>query len=270
WTVQDLASNAGPASQANAASVTVDRTPPTATLTRPATPTAAATLTYSLVFNESISGLNAIDFTRSGTATGCTVGAPTGGGASGSVALSGCGSGSVVLALKPASVSDVAGNVGPNGQTTAQAVTVDHSGPSATAPAATARAHAQVAGTSAPYQLTWTGSDVDAVARYEPEQSVNGAAFTSLRTNLVTPLPNFGMAAGRTYRFRVRGIDTLGNVGAWVTGPTLTTALVQQTSASIHYAGSWTTATSSVYSAGSTRYSKAGGASASYTFTGRS
>jgi hypothetical protein len=147
---------------------------------------------------------------------------------------------------------------------------VDRSGPSVSAPSAIARAHVQVIGTSAPYQLAWAGSDPAGVARYELQQSVNGATYSSLSTSLTTPIANVGMAAGRTYRFRVRGVDTFGNVGAWVTGPTLTAALVQQTSASIHYAGSWATATSSVYSAGSTRFTKAGGTSASYTFTGRS
>jgi hypothetical protein len=149
-------------------------------------------------------------------------------------------------------------------------VTVDRSGPAVTAPTATARAHVQLVGPSAPYQLRWTGHDNAGVARYELQQGVNGAAYTSLSTTLTSSLANVGMAAGRTYRFRVRGVDTFGNAGSWVSGPTLTTALVQQTSASIHYRGSWATATSSVYSAGSTRYSKAGGASASYTFTGRS
>jgi subtilisin family serine protease len=269
-TVHDVASNTGPTNQVNAASVTVDRTPPTVTLTAPPTPTAAASLSYSLHFNEPASGLNAIDFARAGTASGCTVGAPTGGGSNWTVAVTGCGSGTVVLALKAASVTDAAGNVGPNAQVTAPTVTVDHTGPVVTAPIATARAHAQVVGTSAPYQLVWTGSDASGVARYELQQSVNGAAYVSLSTMLTTPLANVGMAAGRTYRFRVHGIDRLGNAGAWVNGPTLTTALVQQTSASIHYGGSWATAVSSVYSAGSTRFSRADGASASYTFTGRS
>jgi subtilisin family serine protease len=256
----------------NVAAMTVacDSTPPTVALTGPATPTAAATLSYSLAFDEAVSGLGPTDFARTGTATGCAVGTPTGSGQDWSVKVTGCGSGTVVLALKAGSVVDAGGNAGPIAQVTAATVTVDRSGPAVTAPTATARAHVQLVGPSAPYQLRWTGHDNAGVARYELQQSVNGAAYTSLSTTLPSSLANVGMAAGRTYRFRVRGVDTFGNAGSWVSGPTLTTALVQQTSASIHYRGSWATATSSVYSAGSTRYSKAGGASASYTFTGRS
>jgi hypothetical protein len=65
-------------------------------------------------------------------------------------------------------------------------------------------------------------------------------------------------------------VDRAGNVGAWAYGPTLSPLLLQQTSTTIHYTGTWTTTTSTSYSGGSTRYAKVAGASASYTFTGRS
>jgi hypothetical protein len=45
--------------------------------------------------------------------------------------------------------------------------------------------------------------------------------------------------------------------------------LVQNTSSSIHYAGSWATSSSSSYSGGSAKTSSTAGASATYTFTGR-
>ena len=256
----------------NVAAMTVacDSTPPAAAFTSPATPTAASTLSYSLVFDEAVSGLGATDFARTGTAAGCVVGVPTGSGKVWGVAVKGCGSGTVSLALRALSVVDAGGNAGPSAQAIAATVTVDRSGPTVTAPSTTARIHAQVVGKSAPYVLAWTGHDATGVARYELQRSVNGAAWTSVSTTLPTPHANVGMSPGRTYRFRIRGVDTLGNVGAWVIGPTLTPGLIQQTSTSIRYAGRWATATSSVYSAGSTRFSKASGASASYTFTGRS
>ncbi len=47
-----------------------------------ATLTKASTLTYTLTFSEPVAGLAAGDFTRTGTATGCGVGTPTGSGAS--------------------------------------------------------------------------------------------------------------------------------------------------------------------------------------------
>jgi len=45
--------------------------------------------------------------------------------------------------------------------------------------------------------------------------------------------------------------------------------LLQNTSSSIHYAGSWATSSSSAYSGGSVKTSSTAGASATYSFTGR-
>ena len=71
---------AGPLVAVTAGSITIDRTAPTTTLTGPATPTKAASLPYTVKFNESVTGLAAVDFAVTGTATGCVVGAPSGSG----------------------------------------------------------------------------------------------------------------------------------------------------------------------------------------------
>ena len=127
--VADAASNAGPAAAVTAGTVTIDRTAPTATLTRPATPTSAATLSYALTFSESVTGLAASDFTRTGTATGCVVGTPTGSGASYTVPVTSCSAGTVILALKANSVADAASNAGPAAAVTAGTVTIDRTAP---------------------------------------------------------------------------------------------------------------------------------------------
>jgi hypothetical protein len=53
-------------------------------------------------------------------------------------------------------------------------------------------------------------------------------------------------------------------------GPALTAGLVQQSSTYVKYGGSWATATSSSLSGGSAKYATSVGASATWTFSGRS
>lgn len=107
----------------------IDTTPPTAALARPTTPTRATTLTYSLTFSESVTGLAAPDFTRTGTATGCVVETPAGSRAAYTVAVTGCSVGTVIVALKANSVADLAGNSGPTSPASAAAVTIDRTAP---------------------------------------------------------------------------------------------------------------------------------------------
>jgi hypothetical protein len=123
----------GPAAAVVASTVAIDRTAPTVTaFTAPATPTGAATLTYTLTFSEAVSGLAKADFAVSGTATGCTVGAPSGAGASYTVALTNCSDGTVTLTLNAGTVADAAGNTAPASNRVAAAVTIDRTAPTAT------------------------------------------------------------------------------------------------------------------------------------------
>ena len=73
-----------------------------------------------------------------------------------------------------------------------------------------------------------------------------------------------------TVIFSVRAIDRVGNVGEWVQTPVLTPQLVQETSPSIVYGGSWTTLTRSRFSGDSAASTTTAGAEATITFTGRS
>ncbi len=378
-TVSDGAGNPGPATPATAATVTRDATPPTVALTAPATPTSSATLSYGLEFGESITGLAASDFTRTGTASGCAVLAPSGSGAAWAVELTGCGDGTVELTLDAGSVADAAGNSGPVSPITAATITIDTTGPmaalactpdagatnatslactvsfteplgegsaftaadvilggtatgwtagepvgtgtgpygftlsgpgtdgsltaavvagavtdgagnpttasatlawtidrtapTATAPSLTPRTGVALSGTAAPVIIAWTGSGAGgtAVASYRLEKSTNGGATWTVvsaaltTTTFATTVPSSG-----TIRFRVRATDQAGNVGTPMTGPVLTPRLTQQTTTGIHWYRTWTTSSSSACSGGSVRYSKTAGASASYTFTGRS
>jgi len=134
------------------------------------------------------------------------------------------------------------------------------------------RTGTSLAGSSSQARLTWTGKDNaggSGIAFYLVARSVNGGSYSTFGT-VTTPAMNVTLANGTSYRFRVRAVDHEGNTDAWAYGPTIGARLVQQTSSAVHYASTWTTSSSTSYSGGSLRSSKTAGASASYTFTGRS
>jgi hypothetical protein len=108
---------------------TADIAPPAATVTPPASPTAAASLAFGLAFDEPVTGLVAADLGRAGTATGCVVGTPAGAGTTWTVPVTGCGDGTVSLTLAARGVEDAVGNVGPEDAASGGPVLVDRSAP---------------------------------------------------------------------------------------------------------------------------------------------
>ena len=154
-TVDGTGGTPGPTSASTASTVTVDRTAPNVSaFTPPATPTGAVSLPYSLTFSESVTGLAAGDFAISGSATGWTVGAPSGSGAGPyTITLSGGDAGTVILTLNANTVTDTAANTGPASANVAATVTVDRTAPSVSAftpPSTPTNA------TSLPYNLTFS------------------------------------------------------------------------------------------------------------------
>ena len=243
--------------------------PTTATLTR------ASTVTFGLSFAAPVTGLAAADFSRSGSATGCSVGAPSGSGSTYSVAVSGCSSGTVGLALKAGAVRDAVGNLGPTTQAVAATVRIDRLAPAASKPRATLRTGLALGSSSTraklPVRLSLSAADAGGagVATFDVARSVDGGPFKVIATGIAGSTFDAWIKPGRTYRFETRARDTLGNVGAWVAGPKLRPALVQQTSGALRWKGSWRGASSTAYSGGSVRYATAAGARVNYTFTGR-
>ena len=246
--------------------------PPTAVLGfAPSTwMTNAATLTYNLTFAGPVTGLMANDFTVTGSAAGCAVGAPVGSGTTWTISVGSCGTGWVNLQLEPGAVSDGSA-MGPAGLIAAHWVIVDRSKPTTTAPKAGVRSNVKLVGASLQGSISWTGSDTGSagVRDYDVARSTDGAAFVTIKTGLTTASLAVSLPAGHTYRFEVRAHDKANNVSYWAAGPTLTPAIVQQTSTSVTWAGFWTTTSSTSYSGGSARYSSAAGASMTYTFSGR-
>jgi hypothetical protein len=122
-----------------------------------------------------------------------------------------------------------------------------------------------------PVRLAWTASDdVSGVGRYELKQSTDGGVYVDVSTTLTSAAIYLNLAAGHTYKFRVRAFDKAGNVGLVTQSATMTLTGIQQSSSAIHYVGTWTTSTSTTWWGGTAKGSTMPGATASYTFTGRS
>lgn len=244
---------------------------PTATVTPSATVTNAASVTYKVAFSESVTGLSATDFTKSGTATGCIVGAPIGSGAAYVVAVSGCSEGTLKLTLKANSVTDVLAASGPATAVSARTVTIDRTLPTITPVTISLRTGGQVTVAGAlRVDLSWAGSDGagTGIARYQVARSVDSGATWTVLTSYQPASPyTTSVASSGVVRFRVRAVDKAGNVGAWSTTADTTPLLRQE--ASFAFVGPWSTAASASYSGGAVKYSSTIGASATFTFTGR-
>jgi hypothetical protein len=229
-------------------------------------------LAFEVTFATDVSGLEAADFSRTGTATNCVVNAPTGAGADWMVTVSSCSAGTVQLGLKAGSVLDASLVAGPPVDVLGAWVRIDRSKPTAHAPKAAFRNWQVVAGAAMPMLVSWpaaSDSGGSGLSTYDVARSVDGAAFKLLQGGLTATRLTTNAWSGHTYRFEVRARDRAGNVGGWVAGPTLRPVLVQQTSSAVSWSGSWTTDSGSAYMGGSARTASAAGASASYSFSGR-
>jgi hypothetical protein len=229
---------------------------------------------YALHFATPVTGLEAADFTRTGTSAGCIVNPPTGSGTDYTIYLSSCGSGTVGLYLNQQTVTDGSSNVGPAGPIVAATVVVDKTAPTAVTPKPSLRTGIALETASATQRLLvriyWSGSDAGSgVANYDVQRSYDGAAYTTIASAITSPSLNVTMNIGHTYTFRVRARDKAGNVGAWTTAYSWGTALRQNNYSSIVYAGSWSTTTVASASGGTFRASSSAGASATLAFSGR-
>jgi hypothetical protein len=233
--------------------------------------TRASSLAFDVTFPRPVNGLAATAFAIGGSARGCVRGNPTGSGAAYVIVVTGCTPGSVVLAITPQSVTDAADNTstGPPILTRSRSVLIDRTAPTGSAPSASLRSGTALAGSAVPLRLKWTASDSGGgLDRHELAQSRNGStAWTPL--SAPTTLVNLNVVPSGTVRYRARAVDLAGNVGAWAYGSTLTPRLVQQTSTSIHYHGTWSSSTFASFSGGSARFGRSSTASATYTFKGR-
>ncbi|HEX3264144.1 MAG TPA: glycosyl hydrolase family 18 protein [Candidatus Limnocylindrales bacterium] len=242
----------------------------------PVSPTRSGDLTYRLLFGGAIRGLGATDITRTGTATGCHVGTPTGSGATWTIRVTGCGPGSVQLALRARSVTDAVSNIGPSTTAFAARVVIDRTAPRSTAPRVALRSGVALASASTDAKLavglSWSATDGGGagVRDYDVRRSVDGGAWADLAVDTTSRSMLIALTPGHEYRFQVRARDRAGNVGTWTSGPAIPVLLRQNQTSALSYSGTWKLVSASGYSGGSVRYATAAGASVRYAFTGRS
>jgi hypothetical protein len=176
-----------------------------------------------------------------------------------------------VCAVAPVAAVDQRGVIRPASACSIGAVQLDRSAPVATAPTVAIRAGSTLSGTAVRALITWTARDNvggSGVSSFVVQRSRNGGAWSAVAT-VLTPSYSPLLSIGTAYRFRIVAIDHDGNRSAAATSSSNTPRLTQGTSTALHYTSTWRTASSTAYSGGSTRYATTGGASASYTATGR-
>ena len=257
--------------------VVIGRTAPTTVLgfEAPINPNRALSLTWRLRFGGPIGALSAGDFSRSGTATGCRIGTPTGSGATWSVTLYGCSAGTVQLALKPATVVDAVRNWGPTTSVASATLLIDRSPPFASTPRVTLRRGEPLVSSSGSTGLlatvSWFGADPGGagIRSFDLRRSTDGGRWTAVATGITGTTREVALLPGHSHRFEVRARDRAGNVGPWVAGATFVAQLRQEGWDAVSWTGAWQGASTAAFSAGSVRYSTDAGASFRTTFTGR-
>lgn len=105
--------NAGNLSTTATCSIDIDSIIPIGNwYSQPSSPTSLTSFSYTLVFDQVVTGLTTGDFSISGTATGCQI-SLSGSGTNYTVTLSSCSQGTIQITLSANSISDEHGNLGP-------------------------------------------------------------------------------------------------------------------------------------------------------------
>jgi hypothetical protein len=115
-----------------------------------------------------------------------------------------------------------------------------------------------------PVRVQWTPSPTAGVA-YQLQEQVSGGSWTTLYTG-TTPRFATQLAFGDTYNFQVRA-SMGGTSSAWQGGASFSVLGLQESAFST--TGTWTAASNTKLWGGMGEYTKAGGASAALSFTGR-
>jgi hypothetical protein len=165
--------------------------------------TSASSLTYTLLFDGTVTGLAATDFTVGGTATGWTVSAVSGSGAGPYTvtATRGAGAtdGTLVISLRAASVTDGFGGTAPGAKSDASSVIVDTAGPSVASFTTATVSPSNAAG------LTYT------VTFNEPVTGLSGGDFTVGGTATGWSVTGVTAAGANAYTVTLNG--TMGTDG---------------------------------------------------------
>ena len=111
--------------------------------------------------------------------------------------------------------------------------------------------------------------DATTLQLYQLQQSVDGGSWANVSLASATSTSAIvAVAPGRGYRYRARAFDKADRASAWVTGPTLTASVAQETAAT--YTGTWVTAGHPDYLGGKAKASETRGSEVTFTFNGPS
>jgi len=276
--VTDKAGHTGPTANAAATvNFAAETKPPVAVLYATATRDEPPMTSYgiSVQFNEPVTGFGAEDIVVGGTsntANPWTIELVYGSNANYNFTVSNptSANGTLTVQIADGALQDMAGNPGAGSNVITK--TIDHSAPTTSTPTVSLRAGTTLSGGTQRVNVTWTGSDVgpSGIASYDVARSYDGKPFEIVGSAITGTTFGWSMTTGHTYRFEVRARDKAGNVSGWKVGPTLTPAIVQQSSSAVHFTGSSTTTSYASYSGGTQRNLAAAGASVSYTTSARS
>ena len=247
---------------------------PQASLAVPPDPITGTSVEYSLWFSTSVTGLAGDDFTLGGTSTGWSVDTIAGTGAGPYTITLSAGAptdGTLALSLEPDSVTGDA-LTGPPAAVAALVLILDRVAPTVSGLSVGVATGVAAGCDPIPLRLTWSGSDAggSGIARYELARSTDGgASWGVVSTTITTPTADYASNPKGNRRFRVRAVDAVGNVGAWVTGAVVKPRLTQQTASAIAYSGGWSSVSDPNFCYGTVRKADVAGNDATYTFIGR-
>ena len=169
----------------------------------------ATTATFNLVFSQNVFGLDATDFTFSGTASGCLINSVTGSSATYVIVVSGCSDGTVMLNLATDAVYGA--TYGPAALVTSSSITLDRAKPNITVTAPTSPSNATslqytvtsdetISGlASSSFTITGTSCVVGTVAGSGKNFTVNVDSCSSTASSVLTLKANIVTdAAGNT------------------------------------------------------------------------
>jgi len=166
----------------------------------------------------------------------------------------------------------VAGDEHGNTHTATARIVVETDAPTAQPPSTSVRTGGAITSSSAPTSTSWApASDAtSAIGAYELQRSVDGGAWTSIAATSAGVRTSAGAQTfNRSYRYRVRARDAVGNWGTYALGTTFTSALLEERSSAVSYSGTWHKYTYSGASGGTTTYTTSSSARVRTTFSGR-
>ncbi len=174
-------------------SVTITSLGPAITTFAPTTTlTNSTSITYNIIFSQSVTGLAAADFTKTGTGSStCTIGTPSGSTTTYTVTLSGCSPGTVILTLAANSVANTSSQTAPASNTAAATVTIDQTAPT-------------ISTVTAPANKTYIPSETPTfTVAFSESVTVTGTPRLTLTVGSSTEYANFlSMSDSKTALFR--------------------------------------------------------------------